>query len=423
VIVPDLGHQVKERRLKKGDKDGENYTGLKTGHQEEETEGGEPAGSRRYEARSDGGEEGAVEGDVAVGHAGSVEGEAGVAGLIEEDEAAGAVAALLEEFGGVESGAHGERFFILGGQRGAAKEIHGGFGHDDFHDGFAMAGAGSGASGPIGVAAATDERRIADATGKFAAGAAGGSGGEEAAFTIKSDGADGALLMAAVMSRGVGILAAAEESVPFGFGDKLFGLAHGDVVSLGEMFGAFGDEHHVRTTFENGAGGANGIAHAAKRGGGSGAKTAAVHDDGVAFDVAIAIEMGAVAGVEDGIVLEDDDGRFDGIEGGAAGGENGPARDQGEVAALLAGFDGFIGNVPGTAVNNESRFHGEENGKRGEVCPEEARLRGAMEELTEQRDPPRRNRSEGRRSSPPSAPRDERRRRRGLGEGTHGRIR
>jgi hypothetical protein len=51
----------------------------------------------------------------------------------------------------------------------------------------------------IGVATAADERRIADAAGKFAAGATGGSGREKAALAIHGDGADGALLVAAMM--------------------------------------------------------------------------------------------------------------------------------------------------------------------------------------------------------------------------------
>ena len=89
---------------------------LKTRHQDEETEGGEPAGRRRYEAKSDGGEEGAVKGDVAVGHAGRIEGEAGIAGFIEEDEAAGAVAALLEELGGVGGGARGKILIAFAGR-------------------------------------------------------------------------------------------------------------------------------------------------------------------------------------------------------------------------------------------------------------------------------------------------------------------
>src|SRR5206468_12820524 len=53
-----------------------------------------------------------------------------------------------------------------------AKKIDGGFGEDHFHDGFAVTGAGDAASFGVGIAAAADERRIADAAGKFAASSA-----------------------------------------------------------------------------------------------------------------------------------------------------------------------------------------------------------------------------------------------------------
>jgi len=55
----------------------------------------------------DGGEEGAVGGDVAVGHAGSVEGETGVALAVEEDEATGGARAFGKEMDGFAGGEHG----------------------------------------------------------------------------------------------------------------------------------------------------------------------------------------------------------------------------------------------------------------------------------------------------------------------------
>jgi len=59
-------------------------------------------GGRR--ARLDGGEEGAVGGDVAVGHAGGVEGEAGIAVAVEEDQAAGGVGAFAKKVNGFAGG-------------------------------------------------------------------------------------------------------------------------------------------------------------------------------------------------------------------------------------------------------------------------------------------------------------------------------
>jgi hypothetical protein len=65
----------------------------------------------------------------------------------------------------------------------------------------------------------------------------------------------------------------------------------------------------------------------------------------------------AVAGVENGVIFEDDDGGFDGVESRAAAGEDGPASGEGTMAARFAGVDGFVRNVPRAAVNDEGRFH------------------------------------------------------------------
>ena len=130
---------------------------------------------------------------------------AGVAVFIEEDESAGAVAATGEE---LDSGLRGAR----GIGAGRAQKITGSFGENHFHDGFAITGRGDGAGFGIGVAAAADERRIADAAGKFAAGAAGGSGGEQPALVIERDGAHGSLFVATMMFGGVRILAAASQA-------------------------------------------------------------------------------------------------------------------------------------------------------------------------------------------------------------------
>lgn len=333
----------------------------------------------------DGDEERAICGDVGVGHARRVEGETGIAGAIEKDETAGGVGALGEKMDGLAGGEHGGvrgagvrsgGGRIAGGigdaERGAggAKEVGGGFGHDDFHDGFAIAGAGDAAGGGIGVAAAADERRIADAAGKFAASAAGGSAGEKRAAGIESDGADGALLVAAMMGGGVFVAAAKLPGGALGVTDEIRGIAESDAVVFGEAFSAFADEHHVRAVFEDGAGEADGIADALKSSDGTGTKSRAVHDDGVAFDAAIEIEMRTEASVENGIVFENEDGGFDGVQSGAAAGKNGPAGCESAAAAGLAGVNGFIRNVPGTAVDDEGRLHREENGKERMDCPE-----------------------------------------------------
>jgi hypothetical protein len=161
-----------------------------------------------------------------------------------------------------------------------------------------------------------------------------------------------------MMLSGVGIFFAAKPGFAFGGGDKLFGIAERDTVLAGEVFGAFGDEHHVGTLFENGARGANRILDPAQAGDGTCAKRGGVHNDGVAFDVAIEREMRAVAGVEGGIIFENDDSGFNGVEGVAAVLENGPAGVESAEAACSAGVNGIVGNVPGAAMNNQRRLHG-----------------------------------------------------------------
>ena len=59
------------------------------------------------------------------------------------------------------------------------KKIGGGLGHHNFHDGFAITGAGNPASFPIGVTAAADQLRIADSARQLATSAAGGGSGEK----------------------------------------------------------------------------------------------------------------------------------------------------------------------------------------------------------------------------------------------------
>jgi hypothetical protein len=219
--------------------------------------------------------------------------------------------AAKEELDGGLSGASGSG-------AGGTEKIAGGFGENDSHDGFAVAGGGDRTRFGVGVAARADERGIADAAGKFAAGAASGSSGEEAAMVVEGDGADGALFVAAMMLGGVGVIAATLPGFALGGRDEFFRIAERNALGVGESFGAIGDEHHVGTFFEDGAGGSNGIFDAMKASDRACAESGGVHDDGVALDLTIEIEVGTVTGVEDGIIFEGGDGGFDGIEGVAA---------------------------------------------------------------------------------------------------------
>jgi len=118
----------------------------------------------------------------------------------------------------------------------------------------------------------------------------------------------------------------------------------------------------MRSVLEDGTGNANGIFDMAQPGSGTSAKRGRVHDHGVAFDLAIEIQVGAKASVEDGIVFEDDDGGFDGIEGVAAVAEHTPTRAKSAEAARVAGVNGVVRDVPCPAMNDERRSHAEEAG-------------------------------------------------------------
>ena len=121
---------------------------------------------------------------------------------------------------------------------------------------------------------------------------------------------------------------------------------------MSETFGALRDEHHMRTIFENFAREAHGIAHVLQSRDRAGAKSGAIHDDGIAFDAAIQIQVRAVAGVEHRIIFQDHDGSFDSIESGSTRFENAPASGQRSLAARFAGGNRGIGNIPGAAVND-----------------------------------------------------------------------
>jgi hypothetical protein len=129
----------------------------------------------------------------------------------------------------------------------------------------------------------------------------------------------------------------------------------------------------VRTIFEDLPGDLNGVLYVLQSSGSAGAKRCAVHDDGVAFDVTVKIEVRAVTGVEDGVVFKDDDSGFDSVQSGAAARKYGPAGSEGAMAAGFASVDGFVRNVPRAAMNNEGRLHRDEDGKGAVFCLEVAK--------------------------------------------------
>src|SRR5260370_9655961 len=96
--------------------------------------------------------------------------------------------------------------------------------------------------------------------------------------------------MAAVMLGGVFVRLALHPGFALGFADQFLGLTELDSLFFGEALRASTDEHHVRAIFEDLAGGPAGVLEALQRGRSAAARGGAVHDDGVAFDMAVNLE-------------------------------------------------------------------------------------------------------------------------------------
>ena len=94
----------------------------------------------------------------------------------------------------------------------------------------------SAASFAVGVTAAPNQRRVADAAGKLAASATSGSGGEEPAGAVHSHSAHRPLFVAAMVNGGVLVFAATQISRSFGFADKLRRVAQCNAGLLREPF-------------------------------------------------------------------------------------------------------------------------------------------------------------------------------------------
>jgi hypothetical protein len=83
------------------------------------------------------------------------------------------------------------------------KKIDGHLRHHNFHDAFAVAGAGNAAGFSVGITAAADERGIADTSWEFAASATRGSAGGEIPVAVYRYSADRTVFVADVMFSGM----------------------------------------------------------------------------------------------------------------------------------------------------------------------------------------------------------------------------
>jgi hypothetical protein len=108
----------------------------------------------------------------------------------------------------------------------------------------------------------------------------------------------------------------------------------------------------------------DGIAQALDTGdatGAHGAGYAAVHEQCVELDFALAGEEGAAAGVEGLVVFKDSDGGFHRIESGSAALQQGVAGKKRAANPEGVGFNSVIGDGPGAAMNEKDGLIGHAN--------------------------------------------------------------
>ena len=138
----------------------------------------------------------------------------------------------------------------------------------------------------------------------------------------------------------------------------------GHTVGGGEALSAFSNKVDVWRLLQDEAGGVDGVAEAFDAGYAAGFHAAAIHEERVELDAAVGGEKAAAACVKCGVILKDSDSGLNGVEGGAAAGEDGVSGFEGAADAGLVGFGSVGGDGPCSAVNEKDgvadglRWHG-----------------------------------------------------------------
>jgi hypothetical protein len=300
-------------------------------------------------------------------HCGSIVSQAEAPVGTEKDDASVA-AETIEEVG---DGFAGREF----GRRSCGDSVGSPLAEDELHDGLSPAGEGDGGREIVSIAAAADERGVADPARRLVERASRRGAGGEIAVGIKGNGADGVVGREGGLKSGLGTFVIAEgvsceglvgeagclprlcasEALPFAIEDQLAVLDKGNAVGSREFFCSGTDEVDVGTLFENDSRGFDWIAEALDAGHAAGLHTAAIHEQRVELHAAIGGEEAAEARVEGGIVFKHDDGGFDCIKGGSA-----PRKDgiTGHKSVADAGFvcgPVSLRNRPCAAVDKQDR--------------------------------------------------------------------
>ena len=271
----------------------------------------------------------AAGGGYAPSHGWCAVGEAEAAVGAEEDDASVAAEAVVE-IGDCFAG--GDFRCAAGGDA-----VGGPLAEHEFHDGLAPTGEGDSGGEVVSVAAAADEGGVAHAAGCFVECAACGGGCGKVAVGVECDCADcivplrGAFdlpesegcLRALVVEHsaecfigeacGLACLCCGEAGA-FAVEDELGVIDERHAVGVSELFGAGTDEVDVRALFEDEARGVNRVAEAFDAGYATGFHAATIHEESVELHAAIGGEETAETGVEGGIIFENGDGGFYGID-------------------------------------------------------------------------------------------------------------
>ncbi len=148
------------------------------------------------------------------------------------------------------------------------------------------------------------------------------------------------------------------EAEAFALEDQLDVVDEFHAMRLRELFGAFADEVDVGTFFEDEARGVDGIAQAFDAGDAACFHAASVHEEGVELNATVGGEEAAATRVEGGVVFEERDGCFNGVDGGTAAGEDFVTDLEGAAHACFVGRCGVGRNGPCAAVNEEGGIVG-----------------------------------------------------------------
>jgi hypothetical protein len=195
-------------------------------------------------------------------------------------------------------------------------------------------------------------------------------------MTVERHGANGAELPVGILIDGSVVVIAADaggslrhrsalrfqcttECIPACFREEVTFRHELDIVLTGKHLGALADHHHVRRALHDESCEAYWILHARHAGNGAGLQRAAVHDGGIEFVASFAREDGAAACVEQRLIFEDPNSGLDGVEAGAAAGEDSMASLQrsfegASILLLKLRCHGVAADGAGAAVNHHA---------------------------------------------------------------------